>query len=106
MIDIAATFEKFENEYLNFESIESPRHPCPDLGAFLLLAELAPDVISNSGPYNGKQHDIVSAADHDEIWLSVDLGKFAEVATEENILELVRCGVRYDTENESLAMFV
>ncbi len=37
---------------------------------------------------------MVSAAEHDEIYLEVDVDEFCGVATEEQALELVRCGVR------------
>ncbi len=49
---------------------------------------------------------MVSAAEHDEILLDVDLEELAKVATEEQIVELIRCGVRYDSSTDSLAMFV
>jgi hypothetical protein len=48
----------------------------------------------------------VTAAEHDEIWLDVDCERLAEIATEVDILYLVRCGVRYDEYNKSLQMFV
>ena len=47
----------------------------------------------------------IRAAEHDEFWLNVDCDKLAEVATEQDIITLTRCGVRYDADNDSLAMF-
>lgn len=79
---------------MGFESIESPRTKRPDLHAFLVLDELQP----------GKR-DIISAAEHDEFWLDIDCEKLAEVITEDQVRDLVRCGIRYDDENESLCMF-
>jgi hypothetical protein len=49
---------------------------------------------------------MVSAAEHDEIYLSIDMEDFAKVASEEDILFLTRCGVRFDEEYDCLAMFV
>ena len=95
MIDLAATFEKFNNEYITFERVENKRHDRPDLCAFLLLDELL--------PHAGR--DMVCAAEHDEIYLDADCEKLSEVATEDDILTLTRCGVRYDSETDSLAMF-
>jgi hypothetical protein len=97
MLDLQATFEKFDDEFLKFKHIpESDRlSNRPDLHAFLLLDRLCPG-----------SDDMVSAAEHDEIWLDVDVGALARVATEDNVLALVRCGVRYDDDVESLALFV
>jgi hypothetical protein len=50
--------------------------------------------------------DMVAAAEHDEIWLGVDVDALAAAATPEIIRDLKRCGVRYDRETCSLSMFV
>jgi len=96
MIDLKQAFEAARDEYIQFDRIEKPLHPRPDLCAFLRLHELVP----------GKSHDMVAAAEHDEIYLDVEPDKLAEVATQEDIVYLTRCGVRYDTSLDSLAMFV
>lgn len=95
MIDLEAAFEECEDEFLRFELVENKLHPRPDLCAFLLLDRLLP---------NGGQ-DMVCAAEHDIIYLNVDCERLAEVATQDDILTLARCGVHYDSETESLAMF-
>ena len=95
MIDLYVIFEKHNDDYLKFERVENKLHSRPDLCAFLLIDKLLP----NDG------RDIVSAATHDEIFLDADCEKLAEVATEEDILTLTRCGVLYDRETDSLAMF-
>lgn len=82
------------NEYLCFDKVENKRSKRPDLHAFLLLDELFPG-----------DDDIVGSASHDEIWLNVD-GEQLDTLTDEQILELSRCGVRYDSECDSLCMFV
>ena len=97
MIDLYEFFEKHNDEYIKFERIENKRSARPDLHAFLLLEELVP---------TKNYEDMVSAAEHDEIWLEVDPKKVAEVATEEHLIELIRCGVRYDRDIDSFAMFV
>jgi hypothetical protein len=51
-------------------------------------------------------HHMVSAAEHDEIWLEISMEKLAAVATEDQVIELIRSGVRLDASSESLAMFV
>lgn len=95
MDNIEERFEAIDgDEYLKFERIENKRNKRPDLHAWLLLDEMFP----NPG------HDMVSATDHDEIWLDIEEDELHKL-TDEQILELVRCGVRYDSDNGSLTMF-
>jgi hypothetical protein len=93
--ELAEVFERHEEEFLKFNRIEQPRSRRPDLHAFLLLDALVPGAT-----------DMVSAAEHDEIWLDVDTEALAAVVTEEQVRDLVRCGVRWDAEFDCLALFV
>jgi hypothetical protein len=95
MIDVQKTFEKFEDWDTEFEQIDNPPHPRPDVCAYILLDRLL--------PRPGRK--MVCGSDHDIIWLDADIGQLAEVATEDDILSLVRCGVFFDTETDSLAIF-
>lgn len=95
MINLGEVFAKYDNEFLEFDALENKRHNRQDLCVFLILDELLP---GNS--------NIVSGADHDIIWLGVNCEKLSEVATEDDILELRRCGVSYDNHNDCLTMFV
>ncbi len=63
-----------------------------DLSAFMLLNRLVPE-----------GGDIVAGAEHDKIWLGVNLEKLAAVATEADVENLVAWGVFID--EDSLAMF-
>lgn len=94
-IDIAAEYEKLEDERLEFDDIENKLSSRPDIHAFILLNDLLPDT-----------RDMVCAAEHDQIWLDVDLEKLAEVAAVEHIRQLEACGVHYDSSYDSLYMFV
>jgi hypothetical protein len=94
MIDLHATFEKFAEDFLRFESIQNKRSTAADVHAFLLLLELVPG-----------DGDIVSASEHDEFFLSTNCDALAEVATEEHIRELVACGVMHSREYDCLSMF-
>ena len=87
-------FEKYHDDFLKFEDFKNPYCKRPDLCAFLLLDKLVPG-----------ESDIVSAAEHDEIYLDVDMKALAKAATEEDIQGLVRCGVRYSDEYDCLVMF-
>lgn len=95
-IDIKATFEKNDGEHLEFDRIKNKRSKRPDLHAFLLLDELAPG--------NG---DMVVAAEHDQIWIDTKIDDLEHSGiTEEQVVELIRCGVFYDDDCDCLAMFV
>ena len=97
MINLEEVFERLsEDEFLKFDRIQNKLHPRPDVCAFLFLDKLVPPV---------EGIDMVSGSKHDEIWLDVNCDKLSMVATEEDIVTLVRCGVRYDSEYHSLAMF-
>lgn len=94
MIDLEATFDKFDADYLDFDKVENKRSTAADVHAFLLLLELVPG-----------DGDIVTASAHDEFFLATDCDKLAEVATEEHIRELRRCGVMYSASDNCLSMF-
>jgi hypothetical protein len=82
-----------ETDFLEFDSVENKRSGRADLHAFLLLDSLVPGA-----------RDMVSAAEHDEIFLEVDVSKLAELITMDQVRELSRCGVRFS--DGCLAMFV
>lgn len=89
-------FEKHNDIYLKFEEvIENPRSRRPDLHAFLLLDELMPE-----------NRDIVNAAEHDVIYLDIDVDELEKVVSEDHIKELVACGVSFDSEYDCLSMLV
>ncbi len=83
------------DEFLKFDRVQNKLANRPDIHAFLLLDKLVPGTT-----------DMVSAAEHDEIWLAVSPEELEKAATEEQIVELIRCGVRLDSSTDSLAMFV
>jgi hypothetical protein len=93
-VEIDERWESFSDDYLKFERVENKRSKRPDLHVFLLIDELFP----NPG------RDVVCAAEHDVFYLDIT-GAQIEDLTDEQILELTRCGVHYDSETDSLAMF-
>jgi len=94
-------FDKHEYEFLKFDRIQNPAHRRPDMCAFIMLDIVVPAEVNKSGGYN----DMVSAASHDEIYLETDVDSLCKVATDDLIIDLVRCGVRYDETHDCLAMF-
>lgn len=83
--ELEALFKKHNAEFVKFERVENLLSHRPDLHAFLLLDRLVP-------PKKGI--DIVAGAEHDEIYLETDPVELAAVATEADIVDLIRCGVR------------
>ena len=95
MLDLEQLWEKYSDEFLKFNRVQNKLSSRADLHAFLLLDRLLPG-----------DEDIVACAEHDEIWLSFDTSELAKVITEEQVVELIRCGIRYDGANNSLSSFV
>ena len=93
MLDLTEIFNKYRDEYLEFKKVENKLSSRPDLHAFILLDRLVPG-----------HRDIVTEAAHDEIFLDTDTEELAKVATEEDIISLIRCGVRV-IDGEYLGMF-
>lgn len=106
--EMKALFDEFsgdgtgDDEFLKFDRIKNPAHRRPDICAFLMLDAAVPAEKNGADEYD----DMVSAAEHDEIYLAIEPEELAKVATKELIRDLVRCGVRYDERHDCLAMFV
>ncbi len=94
-MNLKEVFDKHNAEFLNFDAVEKKLSNRADLHAFLLLEKLVPGY-----------RDMVCAAEHDQIYLDTDVEKLVEVASESQIIELIRCGVMLDSETEGLTMFV
>jgi len=80
------------DEHSKFSRVENKLSNRPDLHAFLLLDQLCPG-----------DRDMVCAATHDVIYLDPDTEALARVITPEQVIELIRCCVRF--ESEGLEMF-
>lgn len=85
-------FEKFEDEFLEFENIpkEDRLSNIPDLCGLLYLAKLMP----------GMTGDIIAGADHDIYWL-----RCPSNLSDEDVCYLTRCGFHWSSEVDSLASF-
>ena len=70
---------------MQFLEYEYPPYPIRDVSGMLLLHKLS--------PVTG---DMVSAAEHDQIWFAADPEMVASNATEDDILNLLRCGILYE----------
>ena len=92
-MDIKERFELVEDDHLSFKKVKNKHSNRADLHAFLMLDRLFP-----------KSRDMIVCSEHDTIWLDVESDQ-AETLTDEQILELTRCGVFLDSDSERLAMF-
>lgn len=95
-MNIAEMFEEHDDEFLKFDRVENKRSNRRDLHAFIVLDELFPE--ENTG-------DIIAAAEHDEIFLDIKEEKFEQLE-ESQVIELIRCGVRYSSDYNCFCMFV
>lgn len=87
---IIELFKKYQEEYY----LKTNQWAMPsDLFAFNLLHRIHPTMKS-----------IIAGAEHDQIWLSTSLEDLVD-STPGDIMTLVKCGVMYDEETESLFMF-
>lgn len=84
-----------DGEYLHFDDVPVKRSSRPDIHAFILLNELLPGTT-----------DIISAVEHDILYLDIEPEGLARVVTEAQLIELARCGIIYDESTDSLYMNV
>jgi len=89
-------FDKHDHEGHCFEAVQNKTSQRPDIHAFNLLDRLCP----------ADGCSMVSGAAHDQFFLSIDLEQLASVVTEEQVIELRRCGVSCDARRDSLTMYV
>jgi hypothetical protein len=86
-MELKERFDMVEEEFLKFDRVANKLNHRPDLCAFLLLDTLIPET-----------KDIIACSEHDEIYLETDVEKLNELISDEDILTLVRCGVRCGSE--------
>lgn len=90
-----------EDEALKFDRVENKRHARPDIHAMLLMDEVYPGT-----------RDMVSAAEHDQIWFNIEGESDPETYethwkfSEAQLVELLRCGIYFDSDTESFYSFV
>jgi len=94
-MSVLEIFEKHNDEYMEFEKIPKSKRDKfktkrPDLFAFLMLDELFPN-----------KKEIINDADNEIIFLNIT-NEEIETLQEDDIIELIRCGVCFDTEYDCL----
>jgi hypothetical protein len=91
-MEINDKFEAVNDEYLKFEKIENKLSNRPDVHAFILLDKLFP---------SERKTDLIQAAEHDEYFIEIEGEQLLQL-TDNQILELVRCGISYSAEYDCL----
>ncbi|MEO5349614.1 MAG: hypothetical protein H7836_08210 [Magnetococcus sp. YQC-3] len=96
MINLVEVFKKIEkeNEDPDFSLVKKRFSKKEDLHALIRLDKLFPD-----------DGFIIDSTDFDKVFISINMDKFKEVATEELIFELWNCGVNYDVEHDLLFLY-
>ena len=94
MITPEQIFSENSKEYLKFERIEEKLSQRPDIHALMLIDRLLPE----SG-------NIIDGIDEDELILDVNTARFFKAATPKDIIDLIRCGVSFDKDMETLSLF-
>lgn len=97
--EVIELWHKEGTEYLEFNRIKEKFSQRKDLHAFILLDRI----------FGETTNDIISVAEHDQIFLSVRIDSLGKVATREQIIDLIRCGCHIDEHgeyDENLYMFV
>lgn len=94
--ELEALFEKHRNEYLKFDRVTDKPHRRPDVCAFILLDK----IIGGADAW-----DMVVSSEHDEIYLDGEIEDIAKVITEEQVIDLIRCGTHFANDVQCLAMF-
>jgi len=85
-----------DEEYHNFKRIENKICESSDLSAFMMIHKFMIN----------KRSDLIISSEHDEIFLPCLDELNLEKIKEEDIIYLIRCGVRYDDDYDCLAMFI
>lgn len=95
--ELKQIFKDKLGEYGEFGRIPPARRHSnrPDVLLFVMLDKLIPS-----------DSDIVTAAGHDEIYINIEASQLAEKATAADVIDMIRCGLCWDSEADSFVMFV
>lgn len=95
LMQLKRRFEAVDPEYIKFDRIENKRSSRRDIHGLILLNEIMP----------GKR-GMISGADHDIIYLDANVDALEKIITDDQILELIQCGIHVSEEYDCLTMFV
>jgi hypothetical protein len=85
-----ALFEKYEDDSFKFWGVEHKMSQRADLHALMMLDKL-----------DGSGGEALASSDYDVVYLTFDPDVVFKNATEDQIHDLVRCGLRFDGDGFS-----
>jgi hypothetical protein len=91
---LKARFKSLDKHFLKFGDIPNKLSSRPDIHAFIILNNLVPS-----------SSDIIDASEHDVVFLNIDCDVLEQRLSDEDLTDLIRCGVHYHTDTDCLAMF-
>ena len=94
MIDVKRIFTSNGKELHRFEKVKKPMHKRQDLAGLMFLAKLCP----------GEAGLMITGHNNDCLTLGVTPEELDDVATTEDILTLIRCGILLDKDTNELVL--
>ena len=94
-MNIKKIMEEVNDEMCKFEKVVTKFSNRADLHAFILLDKILPN-----------STDIISATAYKSIFIDIDIKKLEKVISYDQIVELVRCGICYESDYDCLYKFV
>lgn len=98
-MNIEQRFEQYEDEYLNYRVDPNLLYKRHDVIVINVIDNLIP-------AQNECSPDLIVSASRDEIFFGIDAEKFSDIVTDDQLILLIRCGLRYDGGRGCLCMFV
>lgn len=92
-MNVKELFEKHENEFLNYRADPSLEDKVHDFVVFESLVKFV------------KRGDLIGNLGYEEIYLNVDVAEVVNTLSEDALVKLIRCGLRYSDEHECFVMF-
>lgn len=86
-------FDKHENEFLNYRADPSLEDKVHDFVVFESLVKFV------------KRGDLICNLGYEEIYLNVDVAEVVNTLSEDELVRLIRCGLRYSECHECFVMF-
>lgn len=88
--DLEELFKKHDEEFLEFDRVENKLSKRRDVHLFVFLDNLMKESESKC--------DLISDCEHSKLYFILDIEEFCHFATEQDIIEAVRCGLMYSVE--------
>lgn len=95
MLNLKELWKKYGNDAGDFDKVENKLSQRSDVHAIMFLDKLFPGT-----------NDMFWCGADDQIFFKIRLDQFAQTATEEQFLELIRCGINLDWDCNCFSLFI